>query len=256
MPRFARVIHPGHPHHVVHRGNRRQEVYFDDDDKVFYTKLLRLYAARFGVRIWAYCLMPNHVHLVAVPAAPESLAKAVGATQWRYAQWVNRRLRRTGHLWENRYYSSPLDEQHLWAAVRYVERNPLRAGLVDAAEEFRWSSARAHALRAENPLLDDDRPFAGRSFDWSAWLNEAADGLEADRIRANTDGSTHRGRGVRSLDRGTARPHGPSPTPRSEAEGVRRPGISSRTGARARAVRLRRGVLTPGPISASFAACP
>ena len=186
MPRFARVIHPGHPHHVVHRGNRRQEVYFDDDDKAFYTKLLRLYAARYGVRIWAYCLMPNHVHLVAVPATPESLAKAVGATQWRYAQWLNRRLRRTGHLWENRYYSSPLDEQHLWAAVRYVERNPLRAGLVDAAEDFRWSSARAHASRVENPLLDDGRPFAGRSFDWSAWLKEAADGLEADRIRANT----------------------------------------------------------------------
>ena len=186
MPRFARVIHPGHPHHAVHRGNRRQEIYLDDDDRTFYLRLLRFYSARFGVRIWAYCLMPNHVHLVAVPAGPRSLAKAIGATHWRYAQWLNRRLRRTGHVWENRYYSSPLDEPHLWAAVRYVERNPLRAGLVEVAEEFRWSSAQSHVFATDNLLLDEDSPFASRSFDWSAWLNDAVDSLEADRIRANT----------------------------------------------------------------------
>lgn len=186
MARFARVVHPNHPHHLVHRGNRRQAVFFEEDDRATYAKLLRHYAARFGTRIWAYCLMPNHVHLIAVPAAPSSLAKTVGSTQWRYAQWLNRRLKRTGHLWENRYFSSPLDDVYIWAAVRYVERNPLRAGMVEVAETFRWSSARAHVRGIEDPLLDSERPFASSEFDWSAWLNDSADGLEADRIRSNS----------------------------------------------------------------------
>jgi putative transposase len=186
MTRFARVVFPSHPHHVVHRGNRRQLIFLKEHDRTDYLRLLGRYAARFGVRIWAYCLMPNHVHLIAVPAAPNSLAKGIGNAHWRFAQALNKRLRRTGHVWQNRYYSTPLDPHHLWAAVRYVERNPLRAGLVRAAEEFPWSSARAHALGESLELLDADRPFVGASFDWSAWLNDAADGLEADLLRANT----------------------------------------------------------------------
>jgi putative transposase len=186
MPRFARVVSPSHPHHVVHRGNRRQAIFLEEHDRADYLRLLGRYAARFGVRIWAYCLMPNHVHLIAVPAAPNSLAKGIGNAHWRFAQELNKRLRRTGHVWQNRYYSTPLDPHHLWAAVRYVERNPLRARLVRTAEEYPWSSARAHALGESLELLDADRPFVGASFDWSAWLNDTADGLEADLLRANT----------------------------------------------------------------------
>lgn len=220
MTRFARVIYPDHPHHIVHRGNRRLAVFLEDDDRAVYSKLLKRYSERFGVRLWAYCLMPNHVHLIGVPAATQSLAKAIGAAHWRYAQWLNRRLKRTGHLWENRYFSSPLDPTHLWAAVRYVERNPLRAGLVRVAEEFDWSSARAHISGEPSELLDGQRPFVGASFDWSAWLNDTADGLEADKLRANTRTGRPTGADsfVRALEERLGRPLRPQrrgPKPRA-----------------------------------------
>ena len=165
MPRFARVIHPNHPHHIVHRGNRRQAIFDDDDDRHFYLKLLRLYAARYSVRIWAYCLMPNHVHLVGVPVHPTSLAKAIGATHWRYAQWLNRRLRRSGHVWENRYFSSPLDEQHMWAAVRYVSETP-----------------------CERALQTPRRRFVGRAREPTRWVWSARFSTKSDRspVRGST----------------------------------------------------------------------
>lgn len=141
MPRMARVVVPGVPHHITQRGNNRQAVFFTDDDRRLYLTLLHDHAQRFGLAIRAYCLMNNHVHLVAVPARAESLAKTLAGVHLKYAQFINRAHDRSGHLWQNRFYSCPLDGEHELAAVRYVERNPVRARLVRLAWRYPWSSA-------------------------------------------------------------------------------------------------------------------
>ena len=164
MARLARTVAVGFPYHVTHRGNRREDIFFRDEDRRRYLELLRQYSAANGLQIWAYCLMTNHVHLLAVPGGPDALARGVGLTHRRHAQAINIAQGWTGHLWEHRFYSTALDEAHLWAAVKYIETNPVRAGLVGRAEEYGWSSARAHALGEADPLLSAGRPFsrAGR----------------------------------------------------------------------------------------------
>jgi len=126
MPRVARVVIPNLAHHLTQRGNNRQAVFFTDDDRRFYLDLLGDMARAEGVEIVAWCLMTNHGHLIAVPAEPAALERAVGQTHWRYAQAINRLHVRSGHLWQGRFFSCPLDDEHLVAAVRYVERNPVR----------------------------------------------------------------------------------------------------------------------------------
>ena len=153
MPRIARVVMPGIPHHVTQRGNRREEVFLADADRTRYLSLLHHYSARHGLRIWAYCLMPNHVHFVAVPTTEASLGLAFRDTHQAYATWLNRKTGQNGHLWQGRFFSCALDEGHLWAALRYVERNPVHAGLVRNAWEYAWSSAVAHCGLREDPLL-------------------------------------------------------------------------------------------------------
>jgi len=144
MPRIARIVIPGCPHHITQRGNNRQDVFFVDDDRQRYLAILAAQAERFGLTVQGYCLMTNHVHLIATPREPESLAKAVGRTHWLYTQYVNRLHGRSGHLWQNRFYSCALDEPHFYAAMIYVERNPVRARLVRRAWRYPWSSAAAH----------------------------------------------------------------------------------------------------------------
>ncbi len=144
MARFARVVIPECPHHVTQRGNRRQEVFFSDDDRRTYLAILRDHCSRRHTRVLAWCLMTNHVHLVVVPDRQDSLAKALGRTHNDYARWLHIRQRQVGHLWQNRFHSCPLEGRHIWDAIRYVELNPVRAGLVRAAEDWPWSSAAAH----------------------------------------------------------------------------------------------------------------
>ena len=144
MPRVARIVIPGLAHHITQRGNNRQEVFFVDDDRRVYLELLREESERHGLGVLGCCLMDNHVHVIGVPAREESLAKGIGRTHWRYTQYVNRFHGRIGHLWQNRFYSCALDEAHTEAAMRYVELNPVRAGLVRRAWRYEWSSAGAH----------------------------------------------------------------------------------------------------------------
>ena len=117
MPRLARIVIEGVAHHVVQRGNNRQDVFFVDDDRRAYLRLLQSQASRFGLILEGYCLMTNHVHLVATPSRPQSLARAIGRTNWLYSQYVNRLHGRSGHLWQNRFFSCPLGEGHFWAAL-------------------------------------------------------------------------------------------------------------------------------------------
>jgi putative transposase len=153
MARIARFAVAGLPHHVTQLGNRREPVFFGDDDYELYRDLLAGQCLRQGVACWAYCLMPNHVHLILVPDREEALGRALGETHRRYSSVVNARLRVTGHLFQSRFGSVVMDEDHLMAAARYVALNPVRAGLAARAEDWRWSSARAHLEGRDDGLV-------------------------------------------------------------------------------------------------------
>jgi putative transposase len=143
MGRRARVVLPGQAHHITQRGNQRQNVFLSDSDRRMYLRLLRDHARRAELWILGYCLMTNHVHLVAIPERADSLAKGLGRTHNDYARWLHVGQGQTGHLWQNRFFSCPLDQTHLAEALRYVETNPVRAGLVENVWTWEWSSAPA-----------------------------------------------------------------------------------------------------------------
>jgi putative transposase len=172
MPRFARAIAVGFPHHVTQRGTDRECVFFTKSDREVYLDLLRSSARQASLRILAYCLMPNHIHLVAVPDEPDSLSVALRRAHGRYANYLNARRGRTGHLWQNRFYSCALDRDHLSVALRYVERNPVRAGLAERVEQYLWSSAPAH-LTGRDPRNLLEMSFwqeRGGAKDWRSLL--------------------------------------------------------------------------------------
>ena len=153
MPRIARIVAPGYPHHITQRGNRRQPTFFSDDDYEAYIDLMAEWCRHYGVEIWAYCLMSNHVHLVAVPKEKDSLHLAIGEAHRRYTRMINFREGWRGHLWQGRFASYVMDERYLLACVRYVANNPVRAKLSDRAENWRWSSAAAHVLGEDDRLV-------------------------------------------------------------------------------------------------------
>ncbi len=146
MSRIARIVNPGHPHHITHRGNNKKAIFKDSRDKQFYLYLLKKYTSQCGCIIHAYCLMPNHVHLLLVPTQKDSLAKTMQKISLSYTQYINKKYNRTGRLWECRFFSAIIDEEsYLWSACRYIEQNPLRAGLVKQAIRYKWSSARINS---------------------------------------------------------------------------------------------------------------
>ena len=138
MARIARVVVPGYPHHVTQRGNRRQQTFFNNEDYKSYLDLMSEWCGKYQVDIWAYCLMPNHIHLIAVPQIKEGLNLAVGEAHRRYTRRVNFREGWRGHLWQGRFASFVMEEGHLLACARYIELNPVRAGLVKRPEEWPW----------------------------------------------------------------------------------------------------------------------
>jgi putative transposase len=160
MARIGRFVVPDLPHHVTQRGNRRGTVFFGEDDYALYRDLLSEACGREGVAVWSYCLMPNHVHLILTPRTSEGLGRALGKAHRRYSAFINARLRVTGHLFQARFASVVMDEAHLMAAARYGALNPVRARLVERAQDWRWSSAGAHLAGGDDglvtvaPLLD------------------------------------------------------------------------------------------------------
>jgi putative transposase len=186
MSRTARVILPGSPHHVTHRGHRGEDVFISDVHRQRYLVWLAEASRQYALRVWAYCLMRNHVHLIAVPDDDRSLANVMRLTQMKHTQAVNDERGSEGHLWHGRYYSCPLDDAHLWDAVRYVERNPVRAGVVDRAELHPWSSAPAHCGLRADPVLSSDLPLIGRVDDWAGWLTSHEDECVLGRLRMHT----------------------------------------------------------------------
>jgi putative transposase len=198
MPRSARVVVPAYPHHVTQRGNNRQDVFFVDDDRRTFIDLLRESCGRFGMRLEAYCLMTNHVHLVTIPAREDSLGLAFKWVNQIYAQYINDLHDRSGHLWEDRFFSCPLDDPHYWRAMAYVERNPVRAGIVPNAWAYSWSSAAAHCGEQDKSGLLDMRAWTGEmgpgvgvnTDDWKEVLTRPEDEIVIARLRS----STRRGR--------------------------------------------------------------
>ncbi len=182
MPRKPRVVIPGVPYHVTQRGNNRQDVFFADGDRFVYLRWLAENCARYGLDIRAYCLMTNHIHLVAVPLREDSLSRAVGLTDARYAQHVNKVHTRTGHLWQSRFYSCALDDKHEVAAMRYVEQNPVREGLVADASTYPWSSAAAH-LGDVDPSGLLDLPAWRRQWTVDDWGKMLASGLPETQVK-------------------------------------------------------------------------
>jgi putative transposase len=172
MPRQARIVIPGCPHHVTQRGNNRQDVFFVDGDRRQYLVLLKEQSAKFGLTIDGYCLMTNHVHLVVTPGNAQSLAKALGRTNLYYTRYINRMHGRVGHLWQDRFFSCALDDEYFWNAMIYVERNPVRAGLAAKAWEYPWSSAAAH-------VTGQDPAGLLTLADWAKRGNVASDWREA-----------------------------------------------------------------------------
>ena len=174
MARLARLVVPDVPHHVTQRGNRRQPIFFSEADYAAYRALIAAACAARNVRCLAWCLMPNHVHLILVPPDEDGLRAALAEAHRRYAQRINRAHDWTGYLFQGRFASYPMEEGHLMTAVRYLELNPVRANLVHRAEDWRWSSARAHVTGEPDGLTDCD-VLAGIYRNWRALLRH---GLE------------------------------------------------------------------------------
>lgn len=177
MARMARLVVPHYPHHVTQRGNRRQKVFFDDSDYVLYTHLLADACRKSATQVLAYCLMPNHVHFVMVPQAEDGLRATFGEAHRRYTRHINFREGWQGHLWQERFHSTVMDEPHLRAAVRYVELNPVRAGLCAYPWQWQWSSAMAH-MQGQDDMIVRVAPMLERIPDWKCFLQTAGDETE------------------------------------------------------------------------------
>jgi putative transposase len=172
MARIGRVVAAGLPHHITQRGNRRQETFFCDGDYRAYISLMSEWTKKCGVEVWAYCLMPNHVHMILVPQSTDGLYKALGEMHRRYTRMINFRNGWRGHLWQGRFSSFVMDENYVLAAARYIEMNPVRAHIVDKPWEYVWSSAKAH-MQADDDGVVSVRPLLDIVGDWRAFLESA-----------------------------------------------------------------------------------
>jgi putative transposase len=198
MARFARVIALGVPHHITQRGNARRFILDSDAARRVYLDLLRGSAERHEIELVGYCLMSNHVHLIATPKKANVLGPALKDAHGRYASYWNSTHCSSGHVWQGRYYSCPLDESHLWEALRYTELNPVRASMVANAEGWGWSSAAAHCGSAAAESWLGMELWRGN---WSAagW-REYLEAGESQAVLTAIRHNTHTGRPLGSAD--------------------------------------------------------
>ncbi len=182
MVRMARVVAPDIPHHITQRGNRRQKTFFCDEDYYEYLAVMAASCERYNVNIWAYCLMPNHVHLIAVPQTEDGLQRAVGEAHRRYTRRINFRENWRGHLWQELFASYPMGEDHLVAAARYIELNPVRAHIVEDPVNYRWSGAAAH-MNGHDDILVRVGPLLELIKDWGDFLSGGIEKEDMERLR-------------------------------------------------------------------------
>jgi len=230
MARFPRVVLVDVPHHVTQRGNARQVILTSDADRLTYLGLLRHYGELHGLSLLGYCLMSNHVHLIAVPHRAQALAQALKQAHGRYASYWNAQQSSSGHVWQGRFYSCPLDDSHLWTGLRYIELNPVRAGMVATAESWRWSSAAAHCgLVTPDPMLEMERwKRRWTAAEWAEFLAAAESPAELSELRQ----ATHTGRPlgtaefVRALEKAMLRPLAVQKAGRRKKPAASQPGLT------------------------------
>lgn len=178
MPRLSRLVVPGYPHHITQRGVRSMDIFADDQDRHNYLQFMAEEANRSGVTFLGWCLMTNHVHLIAVPEREESLARAIGEAHRRYTRRKNFTEGVRGYLFQGRFSSCVLDQRHLLSATRYVERNPLKAGMVSTPQDYRWSSCRFHCKITDQDPLINERKLPQMVEDWTSFLKSSNDEAE------------------------------------------------------------------------------
>ena len=198
MARMPRLVVPGYPHHVTQRGNRRMKTFFSAADYQVYLDLICEVKEEIGVDIWAYCLMPNHTHLVVVPQEPDGLSRLFRYVHRHYTRRINFREKWKGHLWQERFHSFVMDENYLLATVRYVELNPVRAALCIRPEEWEWSSARAHLLRKDDGVVRV-QPLLDRVDDWIRYLSTSTEITGAELLEIRKHSRTGRPVGCESF---------------------------------------------------------
>jgi len=189
MPRIARVVAVGIPHHITQRGNYKQVIFRRDRDRTIYLSWLEEYSEKYSLKILAFCLMINHVHFIVIPETENALSKVFNITHMRYSQYFNKTKRLTGHLWQGRFYSCVLDETHFIASVRYVEMNPVRAKLVKTPWEWAWSSAAYHINQDKKPpikLYDLNKLMNVTSDSWHEFICSKEDPGTIDAIRKHS----------------------------------------------------------------------
>lgn len=193
MGRSARIVVPGWPHHVTQRGNHRQTLFFGDRDRTVYLEMLAKYKLLYHLSLPGYCLMTNHAHDAVIPEFTDSLAKGVGRTNNDFSRWQNIQCRQTGHLWQERFYSCPVDFASLAEVLAYIELNPVRAGLVRRPEDYPWSSARAHLTGADDTGLLD-MTWWRANFTPESWRRFLQDKQTDDRLLHRIRCATHSGK--------------------------------------------------------------
>jgi putative transposase len=188
MPRAARVVIPGVAHHLTQRGNNRQDVFLEDEDFANYLRILKRKAEKYCLEVLGYCLMSNHVHLIGTPREAESLAKAFGRTNYSYANYYNEKYEASGHLWQSRFFSCPLDQEHFWHALSYIERNPVRIGFAGDPWKYGWSSAAAHVGEDQLDELINLRDWEriSKGVDWRLWLSRPEGKQVISKIKRHT----------------------------------------------------------------------
>lgn len=184
MARLARIVIPNIPHLITQTGNRGQDVFFGEDDALSYIDTMAAQCARFGVDIWAYCLLRNRVHFLAVPEDENGLARTLGETHRRYTNRINERKGWTGHLWQSRFSSFPLEERYVLPAAQFIEMTPVMAGLAKDPAAFKWSSAKAH-LRGQDDTLCQTTPLLLRVSDWDIFLQNPVNLGDMDKITSH-----------------------------------------------------------------------
>ena len=185
MPRQVRIIIPGEAHHITQKGNYQQEIFKEANDFRQYLSWLKDYSKKYLIDILAYCLMNNHIHIIGIPHDKESLSRVLNILTMRYSQYVNRKRKSCGHVWQGRYFSCVMNETHLYRAIRYVERNPVRAKIVNNTLDYEWSSARIHAGMRNERFISLGKSFDMSGKEWKAYLYEE-DNAMVDEMRLKT----------------------------------------------------------------------
>lgn len=186
MPRIPRIIIPNVPYHVAHRGNHQIDVFYNSSDREKYLNWLNQYSSIYQFDILAYCLMTNHVHFVGIPRKSDSIARTIQVVHVRHAQKINRQKGWSGNLWQQRYFACALDDPHMWLAIRYVEQNSIRAGIVVKAEDYKWSSAAYHCGLRDDPVIVHNDKIMGMFDGWSEVVNQVIDDEKQKTIRTRT----------------------------------------------------------------------